>query len=67
MNEFKKFLSDYIENWKNFSIEEIIAVESENYQAREVIKGKEIVDFGYKESIEGWTQAFTQLKEQDAV
>ncbi|MEC5425468.1 hypothetical protein QGM71_18465 [Virgibacillus sp. C22-A2] len=52
MTTFKESYKKYKAAWRNFSLEELKQYISEDYQAKEVrIEG--IVDFGYKESIEG--------------
>lgn len=62
---FKPFLDAFIVAWKNSSIIELETFISSDFQARE-IRGGEIVDFGYEESIEGWKQGFAFVKKQRA-
>ncbi|WP_077622865.1 hypothetical protein [Sediminibacillus massiliensis] len=60
--DFETFLDNYLSSWKKFSLSDISEVEDESYQAREITGDSKIVDFGYEESIDGWDQAFSQLK-----
>lgn len=62
---FEQFLDRFIENWQISSLREMKKIISKNYQARE-ITGGEIDDFGYEDSINGWEQGFTFLKENNA-
>ncbi|WP_347551735.1 flavoprotein [Pseudalkalibacillus hwajinpoensis] len=62
MSGFQEFLDSFLTSWENSSLEEVTYVISESYQAREVSSQSEVVDFGYKESIEGWKQAFKSFK-----
>ncbi|QTM99753.1 flavoprotein [Sediminibacillus dalangtanensis] len=55
-------MESYLDAWRNFSLVELQKHISNDYQARES-RGSEILDFGYQQSLEGWEQAFTQLKE----
>jgi hypothetical protein len=54
-----------MEIWRNSSLNELKDVISKDYQAREISGGK-IIDFGYDESICGWEQGFTYVKENNA-
>ncbi|HYK72054.1 MAG TPA: flavoprotein [Pseudoneobacillus sp.] len=63
--EFNDFFNRYIEIWKSSSFIELKEMISKDYQARE-ITGKDIIDFGYEESITGWEQAFTYFKNKDS-
>ncbi|SDL63662.1 Catechol 2,3-dioxygenase [Sediminibacillus halophilus] len=60
--EFEQYLESYLDAWRNFSLEALQKHISNDYQAREA-RGSEVVDFGYQQSLEGWEQAFKQLKE----
>lgn len=57
---FEQFYKKYLDSWRNFSIKGIENVVSPKYTARE-IRGKEVYDFGYEESIDGWKHAFKEL------
>ncbi|GGF13685.1 hypothetical protein GCM10010954_10530 [Halobacillus andaensis] len=61
--DFHSFLNHYLKSWRSFSIEEIKKCISNEYQAREADGHSEIIDFGYQESVEGWEQAFSQLRD----
>ncbi|MBD7963962.1 flavoprotein [Fictibacillus norfolkensis] len=63
---FDQFYKEYIKSWRNFSIKGIEDVISSKYTARE-IRGKDVYDFGYEESIDGWNHAFKELGEKRAV
>ncbi|MDM5317096.1 flavoprotein [Fictibacillus sp. b24] len=65
LSSFQIFYKEFKESWRNSSIAGIKEVLSLDYQARE-IRDQDIVDFEYAESIEGWSQAFNQLQEQNA-
>jgi hypothetical protein len=58
---FRVALDAFLEAWKNSSIREFETFISTDYQAREIRDGG-IMDFGYKESIEGWKQGFDFVK-----
>ncbi|WP_137789382.1 flavoprotein [Bacillus sp. E(2018)] len=62
---FEQFYKMYLDSWRNFSIQSIENVVSPEYSARE-IRGKEVYDFGYEESIDGWNHAFKELGEKRA-
>ncbi|OOE12431.1 flavoprotein [Fictibacillus arsenicus] len=61
---FQVFLESYIESWKFSLIEDMKKIISVEYQAREIRNG-EIFDFGYEESMEGWTQAFHEFRDKN--
>jgi hypothetical protein len=61
---FRVFLESFKELWKRSSIDDLKKVISNDYQAREIRK-RDIFDFGYDESIEGWEQAFNQFRGKD--
>lgn len=54
---FRAFLDTYLKVWRESSIQELKALISPDYKAREITNG-EIVDFGYEESIERWESGF---------
>lgn len=62
---FHPFLNKYLAIWGKSSLQELKELISEDYQARE-ISGKEIIDFGVNESIEGWEQGFQFVIENEA-
>ncbi|MHC0036920.1 flavoprotein [Pseudoneobacillus sp. C159] len=62
---FRNFLDSYLEIWRMSSIDQLREIISRDYQAREIRNG-EIEDFGYEESIQGWEQGFTFVRENDA-
>jgi hypothetical protein len=62
---FEEFYKGYLDSWRNFSIKGIENVVSPEYTARE-IRGKEVYDFGYEESIDGWNHAFKGLRGSNA-
>ncbi|WP_202406376.1 flavoprotein [Pontibacillus yanchengensis] len=57
MSTFRESLEHFKQIWRESSLEELKQVMSMDYQAREV-RGDEIVDFGYDQSIMGWEQGF---------
>uniref|UniRef100_UPI003F49556F flavoprotein n=1 Tax=Niallia taxi TaxID=2499688 RepID=UPI003F49556F len=59
------FLSSYIEIWKSNSLSVLKEIISGEYSAREVTKGL-VEDFGYRESIQGWKEGFSFIKENEA-
>jgi hypothetical protein len=61
---FRVFLESFKESWKRSSIDDLKKAISNDYQAREIRK-RDIFDFGYDESIEGWEQAFNQFRGKD--
>lgn len=63
---FRDSLNEFLNNWKDSSLNEMKNFLSPNYQAREITNG-EIIDFGYQESIKGWEQGFQFIKENEAV
>lgn len=65
MTSFKDSYESFKKAWSDFSIEDMKGFISKDYAAREVREG-EIVDFGYEESVEGWTQAFDYFSDKDA-
>jgi hypothetical protein len=65
MIAFQKFLERYKEIWRNCSLEGLKEILSTEYKAREIM-GKEIVDFGYDESINGWKQGFEYVRNNHA-
>jgi hypothetical protein len=58
---FHAFLESFKDSWKRSSIDDLKKVISNDYQAREIRK-RDIFDFGYDESIDGWEQAFNQFR-----
>ena len=56
-NSFSIFLDTYLDVWRSSNIKEMKGIISQDYEAREV-KGGDIVDFGYEESVNGWEQGF---------
>ena len=64
-NIFRQFLDTYLDVWRTSSLTELKGLISKDYIARE-ITGEEIVDFGYKESINGWEQGFNFVRENNA-
>ena len=64
-NDFRSFLNRFLRIWKISSLHELKDVISKDYKARE-ITSEGIVDFGYEDSIEGWRQGFSFIKENDA-
>lgn len=65
MTTFNDSYEKYKMAWRNFSLEGMKPFISKDYHARE-IRGEEIVDFGYKESLEGWKQAFDYFSDKQA-
>ncbi|RSD25419.1 flavoprotein [Mesobacillus subterraneus] len=65
MPSFNSFHNKYLDAWRNSSLQELTPMISRDYQAREIAEGK-ISDFGYEESIRGWEQGFTFVKENKA-
>ncbi|WP_172372703.1 flavoprotein [Sporosarcina jiandibaonis] len=63
--EFKDFLDLFISSWKDSSIEAMEQMISKKYAGRE-IRGEEIEDFGYDESIIGWDKGFEYVRENNA-
>jgi hypothetical protein len=61
---FRAFLESFKESWKRSSIDDLKKAISNDYQAREIRK-RDIFDFGYDDSIEGWEQAFNQFRGKD--
>lgn len=61
---FRAFLDSFKASWKRSSIDDLKKVISNDYQAREIRK-RDIFDFGYDESIDGWEQAFNQFRGKD--
>lgn len=64
-NSFSLFLNTFLDAWKTSSIGDLKEFISPEYNAREITDGN-IVDFGYKESINGWEQGFNFAKEKNA-
>ncbi|MBH0168061.1 flavoprotein [Fictibacillus sp. 18YEL24] len=62
---FDEFFKEYLDSWRLFSLKGIEKVVSPDYTARE-IRGKEVYDFGYEESIDGWNHAFNGLRGRNA-
>ncbi|WP_416731756.1 flavoprotein [Fictibacillus sp. JL2B1089] len=62
---FDEFYKEYLDSWRHFSIKGIEKVVSPEYTARE-IRGNEVYDFGYEESIDGWNHAFNELRGKNA-
>ncbi|MBM7552573.1 flavoprotein [Thalassobacillus pellis] len=65
MEDYAKFHESFLTMWRNSSLQGFKETISEDYQAREVRNGQ-IVDFGYKESLEGWEQGFKFVRENEA-
>ncbi|WP_404451377.1 flavoprotein [Virgibacillus necropolis] len=65
MTNFNDSYESFKKAWGNFSIGDMKGFISKDYAAREVRDG-EIVDFGYEESVEGWTQAFDYFSDKVA-
>ncbi|MED4205716.1 flavoprotein [Neobacillus mesonae] len=63
--DFRQFLDQFLEIWRNSSLPGMEKIISEDYQAREIADGK-IIDFGYNESISGWKQGFNFVLENRA-
>ena len=63
-NSFERFLSSYLESWKSNSLSALKEITSAEYRAREVTKGL-VEDFDYSESIEGWKEGFSFVKENE--
>jgi len=63
---FRNFLDNFLNSWRNSSLDEMKDLLTQDYQAREITNG-EIVDFGYQESISGWEHGFQFVKENDGV
>ncbi|MCF6136683.1 flavoprotein [Pseudalkalibacillus berkeleyi] len=64
-NEFAQFLEEYFSGWKSCSLDSIKSHMTMDFQAREVreVKGEVLIqDYGYEESIEGWSQAFRSFE-----
>lgn len=66
MVEFREFFERFKDAWKNNSLGELVLMIDKGFQAREIVKGLEIVDFGYDESVKGWEQAFSHFKNIDS-
>lgn len=64
-NSFSDFLDTYLGIWRNSSLGDLKELISQEYKAREIADG-EIVDFGFKESVNGWEQGFNFAKENNA-
>ena len=64
-NDFRSFLQHFLGIWKSCSLHELKDVISQDYKARE-ITSEGVVDFGYEESVEGWRQGFSFIKENHA-
>ena len=64
-NSFLGFLDTYLDAWRNSSIVDLRDLISQDYKARE-IAGRDIVDFGYEESVNGWEQGFNFANENNA-
>ncbi|WP_270180791.1 flavoprotein [Alkalihalobacillus sp. CinArs1] len=62
MKNFDEFLDEFLESWRQSSIDGVKYKISDSYQAREITSQSEIYDFGYTESVKGWEQAFTAFK-----
>ncbi|WP_409295358.1 flavoprotein [Peribacillus sp. SCS-26] len=58
---FRNFLDTYLESWRSSNLEDLAGIIAKDYQAREIRNG-EIVDFGYKESLNGWEQGFNYVR-----
>jgi hypothetical protein len=63
--KFNDFLNLFISSWRDSSIEEMEHMISKKYAGRE-IRGEEIEDFGYDESINGWAKGFEFVRENNA-
>lgn len=62
---FRQFLDTYLNVWRTSSLTELKDLISIDYQARE-IRGGELIDFGYEESIQGWEHGFHFVQENNA-
>ncbi|MGP4074287.1 flavoprotein [Halobacillus sp. K22] len=62
--DFYSFLNDYLQNWKQLNSDYMKAVISDDLIAREIRQG-EAEDYGFEESVEGWTQTFEYFKDQE--
>ncbi|TMW71458.1 flavoprotein [Alteribacter natronophilus] len=62
---FREFADHYYEVWRSSSIDSLRNIIAEDYQGREINGGKP-VDFGFGESVSGWEQGFTFVKENNA-
>ncbi|MFZ3577788.1 flavoprotein [Virgibacillus sp. DJP39] len=65
MSSFQTEYENFKNAWESFSIEQLERFVDKDYQAREIREGS-IVDFGYEESIDGWTQAFDHFSDKNA-
>ena len=63
-NSFSVFLDTYLDVWRTSSLVDLKELISKDYKARE-ITGRDIVDFGYEESVNGWEQGFNFVKENN--
>ena len=63
-NSFSVFLDTYLDIWRTSSLVDLKELISKDYKARE-ITGRDIVDFGYEESVNGWEQGFNFVKENN--
>ena len=64
-NTFRIFLDNYLDAWQSSSLSRLINFISKEYKARE-ITDREVIDFGFEESIQGWEQGFNFAKENGA-
>jgi hypothetical protein len=62
--DFRLFFDHYLRVWSESSLEEMKELISKDYQARE-IRGDQIDDFGYEESVKGWEQGFLYVTENE--
>lgn len=61
MNNFREFLTQYMNSWRSSSLTEMENVISKDFQAREIRDG-EVVDYGYEQSVTGWEQGFNHAE-----
>lgn len=64
-NSFLMFLDTFLDAWRTSSLVELKKLISIDYEAREIRNG-DIVDFDYKEAINGWEQGFNFTKDNNA-
>ncbi|MCA1009564.1 flavoprotein [Halobacillus halophilus] len=63
-NNFYSFLHEYLHNWKHLNSDYMRSVISEDLIAREIQQGK-AEDYGYEDSVEGWSHSFEYFKDQE--
>ncbi|RNA67963.1 flavoprotein [Alteribacter keqinensis] len=62
----KSSIERFVSAWQQSSLEELSHFISSEYQGREMMGGK-LVDFEYRECLEGWRQGFQFVRENDAI